>query len=86
MKRFLQRRDDIVITGPGTLHWVRSFGSALQTSWNIMFKSYDQLEAAFMRHKVNKLINFPQSAVIPLKSIIVKYLNHERTTMDKKNR
>ena len=43
VKRFLQRRDDIVVTGPGTLHWVRSFGSALQTSWNIMFKSYHQL-------------------------------------------
>ena len=54
MKRFLQRKDDIVITGPGTLHWVRSFGKALQTSWNIMFKSLEQLKAAFMRQKFNK--------------------------------
>lgn len=42
VKRFLQRKDDIVVTGPGTLHWVRSFGVAIQTSWNIMPKNYEQ--------------------------------------------
>lgn len=47
VKRFLQRKDDIVVTGPGTLHWVRSFGTAIQTSWNMMPKSYDQFYAAF---------------------------------------
>lgn len=40
VKRFLQRKDDIVVTGPGTLHWVRSFGVAIQTSWNIFPKNY----------------------------------------------
>lgn len=54
MKRFLQRKDDIVVTGPGTLHWVRSFGVAIQTSWNIFPKTYEQFEAAFNRHAINK--------------------------------
>jgi mannose-6-phosphate isomerase-like protein (cupin superfamily) len=54
VKRFLQRKDDIVVTGPGTLHWVRSFGTAIQTSWNMFPKSYEQFYAAFERHKVNK--------------------------------
>lgn len=51
-----------------------------------MFKSIDQLEAAFMRQKFNKEVKFSKSATIPLKAIIVKYLNHERTTMSDKIR
>ena len=51
VKRFLQRKDDIVVTGPGTLHWVRSFGVAIQTSWNIMPKNLEQFVAAFHRHR-----------------------------------
>ena len=54
MKKFLQRKDDIVVSGPGTLHWVRSYGKALQTSWNIMPKTYEQMKAAFKRQKINK--------------------------------
>lgn len=77
----MQRKDDIVVTGPGTLHWVRSFGTALQTSWNIMPKTYEQLAAAFHRHKKNIEVNFSKSDTIPLKSLIIKYLNHERITM-----
>ena len=54
VKRFLQRKDDIVVTGPGTLHWVRCFGLAMQTSWNIFPKNYEQFVATFDRHKINK--------------------------------
>ena len=54
VKRFLQRKDDIVVTGPGTLHWVRSFGTALQTSWNMFPKTLEQFEAAFHRQEKNK--------------------------------
>ena len=84
VKRFLQRKDDIVVTGPGTLHWVRSFGVAIQTSWNLMPKTLEQFVAAFHRHHENKLIKFHRADTIPLKSLIMKYLNHERCTMDRK--
>lgn len=86
MKRFLQRKDDIVVTGPGTLHWVRSYGVAIQTSWNIFPKNYEQFEAAFLRHQINKEIYFHKSDTIPYKFLIVEYLNHERRTMPARNR
>lgn len=76
VKRFLQRKNDIVVTGPGTLHWVRSFGLALQTSWNMMPKSLDQFEAAYHRQEENEKIKFQKGNVIPLKAITLKYLNH----------
>lgn len=76
VKRFLQRKDDIVVTGPGTLHWVRCFGVAMQTSWNIFPKNYEQFAASFDRHKINKETNYWKRDVVPLKSLVKKYLNH----------
>lgn len=46
-----------------------------------MPKNYEQFEAAFARHKANKEIRFHKSDTIPLKSLVMKYLNHERTIM-----
>jgi len=65
-----------VISGPGTLHWVRSYGIALQSAWNVFPTTYHQFKCAFNRHAENKIIKFVKSNTIPLKSLILKYLNH----------
>ncbi len=76
VKKILQQKGDVVISGPGTLHWVRSYGVALQSAWNLMPKNLHQIKLAYHRNVENKKINFPRSSTIPLKSLLVKYLNH----------
>lgn len=76
VKRLVQNKGDIVISGPGTLHWVRSYGTALQSAWNIMVKTDYQAKAALHRHAINREVNFPRQNVIPLKTIFLKFLNH----------
>jgi hypothetical protein len=49
IKRIIQKAGDMVVSGPGTLHWVRSFGIALQSAWNIFFNTHKSWEAAFHR-------------------------------------
>jgi len=71
-----------VISGPGTLHWVRSFGVALQSAWNIFPKSYKMFTTALHRHHQNYLIKFGKSNTIPLKSLMLKFVDHEYKTMD----
>lgn len=86
VKRFLQKKDDIVVTGPGTLHWVRSFGTALQTSWNMFPKTLEQFQAAYHRQEMNIEIKFKKADIIPLKALTIRYLNHEKHTMPKEIR
>jgi hypothetical protein len=49
IKRIVQEVGDIVVSGPGTLHWVRSFGIALQSAWNIFTDTPRSWAAAFHR-------------------------------------
>lgn len=76
IKRIVQKKGDLVYSGPGTLHWVRALGSCIQTAWNIMPKSVQQFESAKRRIDINESIRF-QQMVIPFKSLALKILNHE---------
>jgi hypothetical protein len=49
IKKIIQKKGDIVISGPGTLHWVRSHGIALQSAWNIFPITYRSFQYAFSR-------------------------------------
>jgi len=77
IKRIVQKKGDIVISGPGTLHWVRSFGVAVQSAWNIFPKTYSQMKAAFHRYHENYKIAFDKNGIIPFKSLLVKWIEHE---------
>lgn len=46
-----------------------------------MPKSLTQIKIAIKRHKENKKIHFPRHNTIPLKAILLRYLNHEHHTM-----
>ena len=45
----MQKAGDMVVSGPGTLHWVRSYGVALQSAWNIFTDTFKSWQAAFHR-------------------------------------
>ena len=49
IKKIIQKKGDIVISGPGTLHWVRSYGIALQSAWNLFPITYNAMENAYHR-------------------------------------
>jgi hypothetical protein len=49
VKKIIQKKGDIVISGPGTLHWVRSHGIALQSAWNQFPITYNSLYFAYHR-------------------------------------
>jgi hypothetical protein len=77
VKKIIQKKGDIVISGPGTLHWVRSHGIALQSAWNQFPITYNSLYFAYHRQEENERIRFAKSNVIPLKVLTLKFLNHQ---------
>ena len=49
IKKIIQKPGDMVVSGPGTLHWVRSYGTSLQSAWNIFTDTFKSWQAAFHR-------------------------------------
>lgn len=79
IKKIVQKKGDLVYSGPGTMHWVRALGSCIHSAWNVMPKTKQQLESSKQRTSINELIRFPQT-VIPFKYLTLKILNHEYLT------
>jgi hypothetical protein len=77
VKKIIQKKGDIVVSGPGTLHWVRSHGIALQSAWNQFPITLRMMKYAFCRQEENERINFIRSNTIPLKILTLKLLNHQ---------
>jgi hypothetical protein len=71
----LQKPGDIVFVGVGTLHWVRSLSSTVNSSWNLGLKTHRQFEAAFERYAVNDDINFTN--LVPLFNLALDLLNFD---------
>lgn len=42
IKKLIQKKGDLVYSGPGTLHWVRSLGKCFQIAWNVFPKTEKQ--------------------------------------------
>ena len=76
VKKLIQKKGDLVFSGPGTLHWVRSLGKCMQIAWNLFQKTAKQWEIATQRMKINEEIHF-NHIFMPLKAIAIKILNHE---------
>ena len=76
----------MIVSGPGTLHWVRSYGVALQSAWNIFTDTFKSWQAAFHRQHSNAQINFKKSSIIPLKVLTLKHLDHKFNVMPENTR
>jgi hypothetical protein len=59
------------------MHWVRSHGVALQSAWNIFPKTFLTFQRAIHRHEQNVALALQKKNVIPLKSLLLKYVDHE---------
>ena len=86
VKRIVQKAGDMVVSGPGTLHWVRGFGVALHSAWNIFSDTLTSWTTAYHRHDMNRKISFSKSNIIPLRTLTLKHLDHNLTSMDQPTR
>ncbi len=80
VRKVIQKPGDVIILGPGTLHWVRSYGVALQSAWNFMPRNIEQLQRAAFREQVNREISFKYN-IVPLKALLLDYLQQEADIM-----
>jgi histone demethylase len=56
IKAFYQKPGDIVILGPGCLHWVRSDGVAVNSAWNVCDNQIELIQEIHNRFEVNLII------------------------------
>jgi hypothetical protein len=68
----VQKPGEVVVLQGGTLHWVRSGGFAVNSSWNFGVRTVQLLEAALERNEIN--LGLGLRSVIPLKAVCVQIL------------
>jgi hypothetical protein len=78
----IQQPSDIMIVGPGCIHWVRSRGHSLHTSWNFCSKDLAQLKCCHERYKLNKSLG--QRNLVPLITLFIDLINFELNNLDLK--
>ena len=65
----VQRAGDLVCLKGDTLHWVRSYGISVHSSWNMGPWEESTLVAAALRRSINDSLNPPLPSLIPLKTL-----------------
>jgi len=75
----VQRPDDLVYVGPGTLHWVKTTAPAVNSSWNIGPKTLNQFEAAYSRKALNESIGV--ESLVQLNTLALDLLNSELSSL-----
>jgi hypothetical protein len=76
----IQQPGDIMVVGPGCIHWVRSRGFSLHTSWNFCTKDAAQLRCCYDRYKIN--IRNQIRNLVPLMTLFVDLANFELNNLD----
>ncbi|KAG5185763.1 hypothetical protein JKP88DRAFT_132123, partial [Tribonema minus] len=67
----IQRAGDVVVLRGDTLHWVRSLGFSVSSSWNFGHLEARQLEAAFDRYDLNCHLQPPVQNLVPVRTLSV---------------
>ena len=62
-----QREDDVVVLRGDTVHWVRSVGYSVNTSWNFGTLDAAQLATSFERCAINAAIGYPN--IVPMDTL-----------------
>lgn len=75
----VQRPDDLVYVGPGTLHWVKTLAPAVNSSWNIGPKTLKQFQAAYQRNALNQSIGV--ESLVQLNTLALDLLNSELSSL-----
>ena len=75
----VQRPDDLVYVGPGTLHWVKTIAPTVNSSWNIGPKTLKQFEAAYARNTLNETIGV--ESIIQINTLAMDLINNELASL-----
>lgn len=76
----IQQPGDLVIVGPGAIHWVKSLGRTVNSAWNFGSKRLINFKRSYEREKINKSINF--RSIVPMNLLALDLLNHELSSLD----
>jgi hypothetical protein len=76
----IQQPGDLVLVGPGTIHWVKSCGVTTNTAWNFGPKRFKNFAASFERDFINQAIRF--KSLVPMNLLSLDLLNNEMATLD----
>ena len=71
----VQEDGDIVLVGPGTIHWVRAVDHSINTSWNFSSKEGFDIKCSMDRYEINKTIKL--RSLVPMMTLLMDMLNSE---------
>lgn len=75
-----QKAGDIVLVGPGCIHWVKALGHSINSSWNFFSKEKKMFEMAIQRYNINRQIRYRN--IVQLQTLILDFLNYEFHSID----
>jgi len=80
VKKFIQKPGDLVYLNSGCLHWVRSKGVSVNSSWNIALKTQEVFNDMFKRREIDKEVGF--KSIIPIKTLTFQLIKKEFMSLD----
>ena len=75
-----QKAGDIIIVGIGLLHWVRSKGYSVHTSWNICPKEVNQFRSSMEKYNLYQTLKL--RSLVPKYTLMIDLLNFELYNLD----
>lgn len=76
----VQLPGDLVIVGPGTIHWVKSLGVTTNSAWNFGPKLLPNFIKSYEREYINQAIKY--RSLVPMNILALDLLNEELATLD----
>ena len=76
----IQKPGDLILVGPGTIHWVKSCGVTTNTAWNFGPKYLNNFIKSFERDFINRAIQY--KSLVPMYLLGLDLLNNEMNTLD----
>lgn len=76
----IQQPGDLVVVGPGTIHWVKSCGVTTNTAWNFGPKTRENFVRSFERDYINQAIKY--KSLVPMNILSLDLLNNELETLN----
>lgn len=76
----IQKPGDLIIVGPGTIHWVKSCGVTTNTAWNFGPKLLNNFKRSFERNWINWVISY--KSLVPMHILALDLLNSELDSLD----
>ncbi|OMJ90366.1 hypothetical protein SteCoe_7281 [Stentor coeruleus] len=76
----IQQPGDMILINQGTIHWVKSCGITINSSWNYGCKYINTLKSHFEKYFIKKVIKY--KSLIPIHKLSMDFLNLELGNLD----